>query len=169
MNTDIASQLSSLSPEIRTRSVVQRKDPIQIVARVEEGEGFGPGTWIEFKHVPGEKKLMINNNLHLFSQLKEAMRRLTKDYSWSIRYASQIRRENMPFLHSSNTKCIMFDPFMAFRDPVREFFHSHTFLWQIFESNSYYFKTQQAARDVSTEIEMLKQVANVSENLMVDK
>jgi hypothetical protein len=97
--------------------------------------------------------------------MKEALRKLTGDYSWSIRYASQIRRENMPFLHSSNTKCIMFDPFMPFRDPVREFFQTRVFLWQIFESNSYYFKTQQEARNVTAELDMLKHISTASEGL----
>jgi len=152
MKEDISTQLKEIRSNVKVKPST---DQIQIVAELEEGTQCVEGSWILFRPQEPSKRLNIYNNVHLFSQLKEAMRRLSGDFSWSIRYASQVRRENMPFLHSANTRTILFDPFMCFRDPIREFFSTKYFLWQIMPSNSYYFKSQAEQQAVFNELEML--------------
>lgn len=128
---------------------------MQVVARLEEGDGFVAGSWVEFRVPENIVRPSFNGSVHLFSQLREAVRRASGDYTWAIRYASQVTRENMPFLHSSQTKTILFDPFMPFRDLTREFSSSRVLVWQIFPSNAYYFKTQAEAKSVTAQLTML--------------
>jgi len=98
----------------------------------------------------------------LFNQLRDALRVLSGDSTWALRYASQIQRENHPFLHSGQNRIIMFDPFMPFRDPIQEFLSTRVFLWQVFPSNAYYFKLQKEVKDCQAQLDAVAALNNAA-------
>lgn len=133
----------------------RRHQPI-IEAVLNEGQFVEADSWIEFRPLPDVKKINFRTRLDMFVNFRDALRLLSRDSSWSLRYASQIKFENMPFLHSSQTRTIMFDPFMAFRDPLREFAAQRSFIWQIYPSNSYFFKMQREVHECEDRLALLK-------------
>lgn len=144
--------------------VARAKNRNRIKASLAEGTKWEDGDWIMFEPET-EKHLHIASPHHLFIQLRDAMRQATGDMSWAVRHASQIRRENMPFLHCASKKLIVFDPMAPFRDPVREFYSKKHFLWSIFPSQSYYFKPIDEFSRVESELRLLKELREAEEKL----
>lgn len=149
MKPDLKDQLQSVRGSVRTT----RKQP-GIVATLNEGEKWEADSWIMFEPANGVMPKIVTT-MHLFYQLRDAIRWATGDKSWSVRYASQITRENVPFLHCTTSKSIVFDPLSMFRDPVREFHKNRYFLWGIHPSQAHYFKTMEEAALVDQEIKTL--------------
>lgn len=141
----------------------RRKPTPQIVATLNEGVRVEADSWVEFRPIDPTKKPRFRNKIDLFNQLRDALRLLSGDSTWAIRYASQIQRENHPFLHSGKNRIIMFDPFMSFRDPLQEFLSTRFFLWQVFPSNAYYFKLQKEVKDCQAQIDALEALKNAVE------
>lgn len=136
---------------------VAKKNRNRIKATLHEGTRWEDGDWVVFEP-ENEKHLHIASVHHLFVQLRDAMRQATGDLSWAVRHASQVKRENMPFLHCASKKLIMFDPMSMFRDPVREFYAKKYFLWSIFPSQAYYFKSMEEFTRVEAELKLLREL-----------
>jgi hypothetical protein len=99
----------------------------------------------------------IQGLYHLFTEMRKALERETQNDSWSIRYASRVLKENVPFLHSANTLQVVIDPLLPYRDPIRDLLHSGYLEFQISDSQAYYFK---AKADASRIIEEEKRLRN---------
>lgn len=153
MTKSIRSQLEVLRPEVRPSN---RKTPL-VKAELREGEAWEDESWVLFE--PATKdRLYFANTAHLFSLLRDAVRTATGDDTWSVRYASQVKRENVPFLHCSSSNSIIFDPFALFRDPIRELYTKRYFLWPITASQSYYFKPYEEMRELDAKLRSLEEL-----------
>jgi len=118
-------------------------DPI--LSAVWDGE---EKAWVTFRFINNAARPRIISLGHLYSELRRALQTLTQDRSWSVRYASQVRRENFPFLHSAQELQILLDPLAPLRDPIRELLKDGYLCWQLFPSQSYYFKSLEDAEAI---------------------
>lgn len=158
---------SSLQDQLREALPPRREKPApQIIAYLYEGDSVQAESWIEFRPADSAKKLRFRSKIDLFTQMRDALRLLSGDNTWALRYASQIHRENHPFLHSGQKRTILFDPFMAFRDPVREFLSTRVFVWQVFPSNSYYFKLQREVQDCQSQLDAVNALSSAASGVL---
>lgn len=93
--------------------------------------------------LPMDKELPRLGNRHLImKEMLRALRATSKDDTWSIRYASQLRKENLPFFHSAKHRVIIFDPLLPYRDCIKELIKDRSLFWNLIPSQSYFFKSQ---------------------------
>lgn len=143
MNTlDLKTQLSAVRDQVRTTT-----KPSNVIAELHDGD-WGAESWVRFS-APGNERIHFSNVAHLFSVLRDAIRLASGDSSWSIRYASQLKNDNMPFLHCGSRRVIIIDPMLPYRSPMREFYATRQFLWYVLPSQSYYFKSVQEVQEVA--------------------
>lgn len=142
----------------------KNKNRNRVRASLHEGTKWEDGDWVMFEPET-EKHLHVSSVNHLFVQLRDAMRQATGDMSWAVRHASQVKRENMPFLHCASRKLIIFDPMGMFRDPVREFYSKKYFLWSIFPSQAYYFKPLEEVERVESEARLIRELREAEARL----
>ena len=153
MAKGLRSQLQEIRPEVRPAN---RKAPL-VLAQLNEGKEWKDESWVLFEPA-GKERLYVANTAHLFSVLRDAVRVATGDDTWSVRYASQIKRENVPFLHCSSSNSIIFDPFALFRDPIRELYTKRYFLWPIAASQSYFFKPYEEVKELDNKLRHLEEL-----------
>jgi hypothetical protein len=151
MSKNLRSQLQEIRPEVRAST---RKPPL-VVATLNEGTAWVEDSWVLFEPT-AKDRLYVSSPAHLFSILRDAVRLATGDDTWSVRYASQIKRENVPFLHCSSSNHILFDPFALFRDPIRELYTKRYFLWPIAASQSYFFKPYDEVRELDAKLKTIE-------------
>lgn len=132
-----------------------QKDPILKASWDSEGDT----EWVRIRFQDNERRGRIVSLTHFFSELHRALIALTGDRTWSLRYASQIRSENFPFLHSSQSLRILFDPLGPYRDPTRELVRDGYLIWQIVPSQAYYFKSFQEASLIRDRERMIRDSA----------
>lgn len=78
-----------------------------------------------------------------FLELRRKVRILTKDDTWSIRYASQVQPVLLPMLHSSQTLRILIDPMGPYRDPVNWLAEGNELSLFELPSHAYYFLSRE--------------------------
>ena len=164
----MAKGLRSQLQEIRQDLRPSNKKPLVITARLDEtSKSWTEDNWAVFEPATTER-LYVANPAHLFSLLRDAVRAATGDHTWSVRYASQVKRENIPFLHCSSSNSIIFDPFAMFRDPIREFYTKRQFVWPIMASQSYYFKPYDEVRALDAQLKSLEELSKAMAEMPVN-
>lgn len=118
--------------------------------------------WVTFKFSnPGARPRVVDL-AHLYKGLRKALQEVTGDSSWRIRFASQVKNENMPFLHSSATRTVLLDPLAHLRDPVRELVKDGYLSWQIYPSQVYYFKPVEEVNRVRSQEVLIRSTLNAT-------
>lgn len=118
--------------------------------------------WVTFKFSnPGARPRVVDL-AHLYKGLRRSLQEVTGDSSWRIRFASQVKNENMPFLHSSATRTVLLDPLAHLRDPVRELVKDGYLTWQIYPSQVYYFKPVDEVNKVRSQEILIRSTLNAT-------
>lgn len=110
----------------------------------------------EFLNKDPNARERIQGLYHLFTEMRKALVLFTGNESWSIRYASRVTKENLPFLHSAKTLQVVLDPLLPYRDPIRDLLHSGFLEFQISDSQAYYFKPKADASRIIDEDKRLR-------------
>lgn len=76
----------------------------------------------------------------LFLELRRKVKEITKDSSWTVRYASKVDKPLLPFLHSSDQLKILIDPMSPYRSPVEALSKDGMLTLVLLGSHVYYFK-----------------------------
>lgn len=120
--------------------------------------------WVKFTFIEPdrEKRDKITGTYHLYTEMRKAIIKATGNESWSIRYASRIVKENLHFLHSSNTLQVVIDSLLPYRDPIRDMFNTGYLEFQIVDSQAYFFKPKNDASKIIEEDKRLKALARAS-------
>lgn len=84
--------------------------------------------------------LRLKTSNVLFLELRRKIREITKDSSWTVRYASKVDDPLMPFLHSSNQLKVLIDPMSPYRNPVDALAKDGVLTLVLLASHAYYFK-----------------------------
>lgn len=87
--------------------------------------------------------LRLKTSNVLFLELRRKIRELTKDPSWTVRYASKVNDPLLPFLHSSNNLKILVDPMSPYRNPIDALSKDGVLVLVLLPSHSYYFKPKE--------------------------
>lgn len=152
-HTDLQSQLADVRSQV---SQAPRK-PLPLSAELISGD-WGADSWVRIS-TPENGRAHFSSLSHLFTVVRDAVRLASNDPTWSIRYASQVKNDNLPFLHCASRRVIMFDPMMVFRDPIREFYNLKQFTWCILPSQAHYLKSLgdvQAVNERQSTLEALR-------------
>lgn len=136
-------------PEARKK--IKSTEPFLIASWEEPGS-----PWVTFRFVNNNARPRVTSLNHLYTELRKALIALSGDRTWSVRYASQIRQENFPFLHSSHSLHILLDPLAPLRDPIRELLKDGYLCWQLHPSQSYYFKSLEEAEAIRQRDRMIR-------------
>jgi len=93
----------------------------------------------------------------LFLEVRRLTRDLLNDQSWNLRYASQMKTDLLPFLHSVSSLSIFVDVMAPYRDPVRELSVTGELRLIRLESRPYYFRPRDAVPGFDREPQVKKQ------------
>ena len=104
-----------------------------------------PSVRFQFVNPDPTGRERIQSLYHLFTEMRKALVTETGNDSWSVRYASRVTKENLPFLHSSKTLEVVIDPLLPYRDPLRDLIQAGYLEFQISASQAYYFKPKAQA------------------------
>lgn len=122
-----------------------------LIATVEDAKDADSTAWVRF--TPFNPNPTHSERIYsvqqLFVSMKNALKESTGNLTWSLRYASRVTKENLPFLHSSKTLQVILDPLLPYRDPVRELMTLGYLEFQISDSQAYYFKSMQDANTIT--------------------
>jgi hypothetical protein len=152
-NIPMSEQLKSLLPSN------SKKKAVILTAALHESAGWVEDSWVMFS-APANERIYISSTQSLFGLMRDAVREASGDHNWSVRQASQVKSENVPFLHNSTNNVILFDPFALFRDPLRELYANRYLLWPIFPSQPYYFKPYAEADALKKRLAHEQQIKN---------
>ena len=143
----------------QTSPVSVRTNTPLLVATIEKSTHGSE--WVKFTFIEPdrEKRDKITGTYHLYTEMRKAIIKATGNESWSIRYASRVVKENLHFLHSSNTLQVIIDSLLPYRDPIRDMFNTGHLEFQIIDSQAYFFKTKNDASKIIEEDKRLKAIA----------
>lgn len=133
-----------------------------LVAKIEKSNH--DSEWVKFSFIEPDrdKREKITGTYHLFTEMRKALIKATGNESWSIRYASRVVKENLHFLHSSNTLQVVIDSLLPYRDPIRDIFNTGYLEFQITDSQAYFFKPKNDASKIIDEDKRLKVLARAA-------
>lgn len=91
----------------------------------------------------------IHGPLHFWRETVRALRVLTEDNSWIIRYASQVDAQNLPAAKSTATNIAVFDPLAPYRSVVKALLIGGKVTLKSIDAPPYFFKSRDAVQETA--------------------
>lgn len=125
------------------------------IISIPDGEGQSVETYVRVRvsDTTWQNYTSLRDPSRLLREVGTAVRIATGDNTWSIRYASQVTQQNLPFLHSSMTRRVIIDPLQPYRVAAMHMYQARELMLTILPSQAYYFKSLDEAKRVTARLE----------------